>query len=71
MKRYRAYPLVCCDRECALVNDCRQGGRQCESCGGWFCPSMEGRGIDGNDYCDDCAERREREEQEEQEGNNE
>lgn len=62
------HPLTCCDRDCAAVNGCREGGYQCERCGRWFC----GNEIDEDNLCEDCAEeaRKEREEEEEGEEDN-
>ena len=49
-----AKPLTCCDRDCALVNGCREGGYQCERCGRWFCGSE----LNEDRLCDDCAAER-------------
>lgn len=60
-------PLTCCDRDCALVNGCREGGYQCERCGRWFCGSEIKENL-----CENCAEEaaKEREQEEESEENN-
>lgn len=44
-------PIGCCDRECALVNHCREGGFQCARCGSYFCKSD----LNGDCICDECA----------------
>ena len=63
----RHRPLTCCDRDCALVNGCRDGGYQCERCGRWFC----GEDLDEERLCENCAEEAAREREEEDEINDE
>lgn len=60
----RARPLTCCDGECARANGCRVGGYQCDRCGGWYCPDLDGGDFYGygmNYVCADCAEERRKE----------
>ena len=64
MSRGHTRPLTCCDRDCAVVNDCQVGGRQCDDCELWFCISDLTRTDDGKDLCDDCRAAREQEESE-------
>lgn len=43
-------PITCCDRDCAFVNGCREGGYQCCKCGKWFCAGE----LNEDEICDDC-----------------
>ena len=50
-------PLVCCDGDCARANGCRVGGYQCDTCGAWYCPELDGGVFSGMKYiCAECAD---------------
>ena len=53
----KATPLACCDGDCANLNWCRIGGYQCDRCGEWYCPGIDGGVFNGmNTYvCAGCA----------------
>lgn len=56
-------PIRCCDSDCAGANGCRIGGYQCDRCGEWYCPDLDGGDFYGtNNYvCAECAEERRKE----------
>ena len=60
----RFRPITVCDRVCAIANECRIGGYQCEDCRKWYCV-YDVEDYRGMTLCGECAESRRAEDEEE------